>query len=78
MEGALYGVYTHSFLYQNGEISDTSTTMKYSTERFYSSGQLYKFIGTKESLYIRKEFNSHRICLGHQHGRRFYYFGTPK
>ena len=45
--------------------------MKYSIERFYSSGQLYKFIGTKGSVYIRKEFNSHRICLELQHGRRF-------
>ena len=27
--------------------------------------------GTKESVYIRKEFNSHRICLDHQHGRHF-------
>ena len=42
------------------------------TERFHSGGQqLCKCIGTKESLYIRKEFNSHRIGLGHQHGRRF-------
>ena len=29
------------------------------------------FFGTKESVYIRKEINSHRIGLGHQHGRRF-------
>ena len=27
--------------------------------------------GTKESVCIRKEFNSQRIGLGHQHGRRF-------
>ena len=26
---------------------------------------------TKESFYIRKELNSHRISLEHQHGRRF-------
>ena len=26
--------------------------------------------GTKESFYIRKEFNSHRIVLVHQYGRR--------
>ena len=25
----------------------------------------------KESVYIRKEFNSYRICLEHQHGRHF-------
>ena len=30
-----------------------------------------QMFGTKESFCIRKEFNSHRIYLGHQHGRRF-------
>ena len=41
-------------------------------DRFHSRGQqLCKFIGTKESFYIRKEFNSHRIGLVHQNGRRF-------
>ena len=40
-------------------------------ERFHSRDRsLCKFIGTKESVYIRKEFNSHRIGLEHQHGRR--------
>ena len=29
-----------------------------------------KFIGTKESVYIRKELNSQRIGLVHQHGHR--------
>ena len=39
-------------------------------ERFHSRGQhLCKFIGTEESIYIRKEFNSKRIFLGHQYGR---------
>ena len=33
------------------------------------------FIGTKESVCIRKEFNPHRIGLGHQHGRRFIFLG---
>ena len=43
---------------------------------FHSRGQyLCKFIGTKESVCIRKEFNSHRIGLGHQHGRRFIVLG---
>ena len=43
-----------------------------SIERFHSRGQrLCKFIGTKESFYIRKEFNSHGISLEHQHGRPF-------
>ena len=42
------------------------------SQRFRSRGQrLCIFIGTKESVFIRKEFNSHRIGLGHQHGRRF-------
>ena len=41
-------------------------------DRFHSRGQhLCKFIGTKESVCIRKEFNSQRTGLGHQHGRRF-------
>ena len=30
-----------------------------------------KFIRTKESVYIRKEFNSHRTASEHQHGRHF-------
>ena len=43
---------------------------------FHSRGQhLCKFIGTKESVCIRKEFNSHRIGLGHQHGCRFIVLG---
>ena len=43
-----------------------------SIERFHSRGHhLCKFIGTKENFRIRKESNSHRIGLGHQHGRRF-------
>ena len=36
---------------------------------------LCKFIGAKESVYIRKEFNSHRTGLGHKHGRRFIVLG---
>ena len=40
-------------------------------ECFHSRGQhLCKFTGTKESVCIRKEFNSHRTGLGHQYGRR--------
>ena len=43
---------------------------------FHSRGHyLCKFIGTKESVCIRKEFNSHRTGLGHQHGRRFIVLG---
>ena len=45
-------------------------------ECFHSRGQhLCKFIGTKESVCIRKEFNSHRTGLGLQHGRRFIVLG---
>ena len=34
---------------------------------FHSCDQhLYKFMGTEEIVYIRKELNSHRICLEHQ------------
>ena len=34
-----------------------------------------KFIGTEESVLIRKEFNSHRNGLKHQHGCRFIVLG---
>ena len=45
-------------------------------ECFHSRGQhLCKFTGTKESVCIRKEFNSHRTGLGHQHGRHFIVLG---
>ena len=45
-------------------------------ECFHSRGQhLCKFIETKELVCIRKEFNSHRIGLGHQHGRHFIVLG---
>ena len=45
-------------------------------ECFHSRGQhLCKFIGTKKSVCIRKEFISHRTGLGHQHGRRFIVLG---
>ena len=42
---------------------------EYCIEHFHSCGkQLCKFIGTKENVYIRKEFKSYRISLVHQHG----------
>ena len=45
-------------------------------ECFHSRGQhLSKFIGTTESVCIRKEFNSHRTSIGHQHGRRVIVLG---
>ena len=47
-------------------------------ECFHSGGQhLYKFIRTKESIYKRKEFNSHWTSLEHKHGRSFHCFGAP-
>ena len=49
----------------------TSFSVSTSIERFHPRGQhLCNFIGTKESVYIRQEFNSQRIGLEHQHGRR--------
>ena len=36
-----------------------------------------KFMGTKERVYMRKEFNSDRIGLEHQHGRRFIVLEHP-
>ena len=50
----------------------------FSIERFNSRGQsmqIYQIHVNKESVYIRKDFNSHRIGLGHQHGRRFIVLG---
>ena len=51
----------------------------FSRARFHSRGQylLGKFIGTKESVCRRKEFNSLRIGLVHQHGRRFIVLRHP-
>ena len=54
----------------------TGPTFFKSIECFHSRDHhLCKFIGTKESVCIRKEFNSHRTGLGHQHGRRFIVLG---
>ena len=45
-------------------------------ERFHSRGQhLCKLIGTKKSVCIRKEVNSHRTDLGHQHSRHLIVLG---
>ena len=38
---------------------------------------VYKFIGTKESVYIRKEFDSDGIGLEHQNGRPFIVVERP-
>ena len=50
---------------------DVSNYLYVSCKKYdWRDQHLCKFIGTKESVYIRKEFNSHRTSLGHQHGRR--------
>ena len=52
------------------------TTFLKKMECFHSRGQhLCKFSKTKESICIRKEYNSQRIGLGHQHGCRFIVLG---
>ena len=67
----------HTYIYCNSQPGVFSHNVEQiRIERFHSRGQQPgKFIGTKESSYIRKEFNSHRIGLGHQHGRRFIVLG---
>ena len=57
-------------------INNTKSPNLSPIECFHSRGQrLCKFNETKESVCIRKEFNSHRIGLGHQQGRRFIVLG---
>ena len=66
-------------------VSDTSTKCidredlgrrRQGIECFHSRGQhLCKYVRTKENVCIRKEFNSQRTGLGHQHGRRFIVLG---
>ena len=58
------------------EYKMTVTCHNVRIECFYSRGQpLCKLIGTKECVCIRKEFNSQRTGLGHQHGRLFIVLG---
>ena len=48
-----------------------------STECFYSRDQhLCKFIGTKESVYIRNEFNPKGFVWNNNMVPRFHCFGT--
>ena len=62
--------------YPNGNLNILWCFSLWLTERFHSPGQhLCTFIATKESVCIRKEFNSHRIGLEHQHGFRFIVLG---
>ena len=57
-------------------LSITSLGYVHNTECFHSRGQhICKFIVAKESVCIRKEFNSQGTGLGHQHGRRFIVLG---
>ena len=59
-----------SFCRLHGQLS------RFSIECFHSRGQhLCKYVRTKENVCIRKEFNSQRTGLGHQHGRRFIVLG---
>ena len=48
----------------------------YHIERFHSHDQhLCIDIGTKESVCVKKEFDSHSISLGHQHDRCLFVLG---
>ena len=69
--------HSHGAIRHNSDTVLRGTILKsVPIECFHSRGQrLCKFIGTKESVCIRKEFNSHRTGLGHQHGRRFIVLG---
>ena len=56
---------------QHGDPITILSCSKLRIECFHSRVQhLCKFIGTKEIAYLRKEFNSPRIGLEHQYGRR--------
>ena len=51
-------------------ISIGDLSVNIATDRFLSRGQqLCKFLGTKESFYMRKQFNHHSPFLVHKHGR---------
>ena len=61
---------------EHWSLEDRVQALAANIECFHSHGQhLCKFIGTKESVCMRKEFNSHRIGLGHQHDHRFIVLG---
>ena len=58
------------------KISNLASSSRHPIGCFHSRGQhLCKFIGTTESVCIRKELNSQMIGLEHQHGRRFIVLG---
>ena len=67
---------TKRFIHKGFELGTTLSQPNRSIECFHSRGQhLCKFIGTTESVCMRKELNSQRIGLGHQHGCRFIVLG---
>ena len=76
LEIAVYGyIYGLARMLMSKNVNN-DVTMNPPIECFHSRGQhLCKYIGTKESVCIRKEFNSQKIGLGHQHGRRFIVLG---
>ena len=50
--------------------------VKNGIERFHSRDYWpYWFTETKESIFIKIEFNSQRFSLGHQHDRHFFVLG---
>ena len=68
------GPLSYTFYWQMVPLTHTMGPLLWDTsvERFHSRDQhLRKFMGTKESVCLRKEINSHRTGLEHQHGRRF-------
>ena len=71
---------SYTFYWQMVPLSHTVASLLWDTsiERFRSRDQhLCKFMGTKESVCIRKEINSHRTGLEHKHGRRFIVLEHP-
>ena len=75
-EKVFRGRYAHFTYNESGLRCFTRWKVFNAIECFHSRGQhLWKFMGIKESVCIRKEFNSHRIGLGHQHGCRFIVLG---
>ena len=64
-------------VYSNRELPLTQLPVDNTIDTLHSQihQHLCKFVGTKESVCIRKEFNSQRNGLGHQHGRRFIVLG---
>ena len=61
-----------SFIVSCDQLGETFRAAPFCALNLYSRGQyLCKFIGTKERIYIRKGFDSHRIFQVHHHGRRF-------